>query len=209
MVRHERARQADRHPECHEHRREADDERGGRPEGSTGIRRAGADRRQIGGHERQDARSRERDEARGERCGRLVHSSLAMSASMRAARAGSTAPVDGGPGPCRERGPAKRQRRGQAQSSEQHRAGDEPRQEVEALLGRRGQNLLTELAHERVLHLCAGPAGGALLVQEDADVLGEARLRLVDRDAARDAHELRLHVRLRPAVACERGRRGR
>src|SRR3954447_22304891 len=83
----------------------------------------------------------------------------------------------------------------------------QPGEQVEAVLRRRGEHLLAELRDERVLDLALRLPGRDLVRDEHLHVLGDGGVRLVERRAADRAHDLALELVLGgPAVARKRGR---
>src|SRR6185437_10816204 len=97
--------------------------------------------------------------------------------------------------------PARGQDGGDDRAGQERRAGDHPRQQVEPVPGRGGQDLGPELGDQAVLHLRRGRPRSTPVVQAVADVGRDLRLRVRQHLVAGGAHELRLHVRLAPAVA--------
>ena len=129
-----------------------------------GAARPDADRREVGRHQRQHAGRGERDQPGAERDRGVVHSSrsrLGVDARVHRRVGRSRRRAGGPPRPPR---PGSSPAHGERRPAQQHRGRDHPGQQVEAVLGRRGQHLLPVLRDQLVQRPLPRPALLVLLL---------------------------------------------
>src|SRR5439155_6031824 len=119
---------------------------------------------------------------------------------------------EGGPGPGARRlagaRPAPRREADEAAGKREPGERQPPREEVEALPRRRGEDGLAELRDQLPLDLAAGVSGGDARADERLHPPSDRRARLVQRRVAGRAHHLALElVQGRVSLTGERGSR--